>query len=185
MTTQENFDQWYRDVPGINVRKDTEVVLTRQQNGAYTYPAVSGQQLFPLDNQGFVAQNLESSLYGHNFGFTSELHTWFLFQGGETLMFAGDDDVWIFVNGRLALDIGGLHPLVTRTIVLDAATGAANCYTGSTTTTPCSVPSIELGIQPGRLYQLSLFHAERAASDSNFTLTLMGFVGTPTVCSKL
>ena len=94
----------------------------------------------------------------HNFSFTTELHTLFAYNGGETFQFDGDDDVWVFVNGKLAVDVGGLHPPKSRTVALDAS-------------------ATMLGLQRGGTYALDLFHAERHTPQSNFRIdTNLAFV---------
>ena len=83
----------------------------------------------------------------HNFHFTTEVHTKFIYRGGETFNFEGDDDLWVFVNNKLALDLGGLHPSVTGSIVMDS-----------------------LGLTMGTEYPLDLFHAERGMCSSHFRI---------------
>jgi fibro-slime domain-containing protein len=128
---------------------------------------------FPLDKKGFTAPPAKESLEQadatvndggmHNFGFTTEVRYYFQYRGGESLTFSGDDDVWIFIDRKLALDLGGLHPRIERTLTVDQAAGA-------------------LGLAIGGLYEIALFHAERHSTASNFELTLTTFVPTSSVC---
>ncbi|HVY45395.1 MAG TPA: DUF4215 domain-containing protein [Minicystis sp.] len=160
-TTQANFDQWYRDTPGVNITYVSTLSLNKQPNGTYYYPTAA---FFPLDNLGWMALGDDNPYNGHNFGFTSEIETWFQFGGGESLQFSGDDDVWVFINDKLALDLGGLHPQSSGSFVLDAPTAAS------------------LGLVAGNVYQIDLFHAERHTDASNFNLTLGGFVKVKSSC---
>ena len=57
-----------------------------------------------------------------NFGFTTEVHYFFVYQGDEVLSFSGDDDLWVFVDGFLCLDVGGLHPSKDGVMSFDSMT---------------------------------------------------------------
>jgi fibro-slime domain-containing protein len=188
-TSEANFDQWYNDVDGVNFTKVTTLSMNRQTGTAtYQFPATLGNtSFFPLDGDGWVNEGSEAlnTTGGHNFGFTSEIRHWFEFKGGEKLTFSGDDDVWVFINGKLALDLGGLHSRKASTIVLDGATGEAHCTTDVAGNTPCDTPTRALGLVVGSVYEVSLFHAERKTSASNFDLTLGGFVTTKSACASV
>ncbi|WP_083457823.1 DUF4215 domain-containing protein [Sandaracinus amylolyticus] len=172
------WNQWYRGGP-LAREVVSSLTLTRGASGTYTYSPAGGG-FFPLDGQGWVEALVEREdcTPAHNFGFTSEVRYWFVFEGGEQLTFSGDDDVWVFVGGQLALDLGGIHGELTGTITLNAD-GTASC-TGS-----CVQPSRNLGLEVGRIYEVALFHAERRGCGSNFRLDLNGFDRIQSSCQEV
>jgi fibro-slime domain-containing protein len=101
---------------------------------------------------------------GHNFHFTSELRYWFEYHGGEQLSFRGDDDVWVFINGHRAIDLGGVHAAESDSITLDMAAAS------------------RLGLRTGGIYEVALFQAERQTTSSTYKLTLSGFNAAPSEC---
>jgi fibro-slime domain-containing protein len=139
-TSKQDFDQWYRNTPGVN--KPYIVYLYFEPNvGVLTFQSTA---FFPLDGAGWG-----NAPNPHNFGFTTEVHTKFTYKGGETFAFTGDDDLWVFINDKLAIDLGGLHSQASKSISLDAQAKA-------------------LGIGVGNTYDLDLFHAERHTTASDF-----------------
>jgi fibro-slime domain-containing protein len=105
----------------------------------------------------------------HNFHFTTEVKYWFQYDaaGAATLDFTGDDDVWVFVNAKLAVDIGGLHPPKSGNVTVDATAAAA------------------YGLTDGKVYAISIFHAERKTEGSSFRLTLDGFNTARSECTPI
>jgi fibro-slime domain-containing protein len=74
-----------------------------------------------------------------------ELHSSFTYVGGETFSFTGDDDVWVFINNELVIDLGGVHAAMSDSVDLDT-----------------------LGLIVGETYDFDLFFAERHTTESNF-----------------
>jgi fibro-slime domain-containing protein len=137
MTTKANFDQWYRNTPGINLPYLVYMEFVPNA-GVFTFRS---DTYFPLDNAGFG----NTPGWPHNFSFTTELHLRFQYMGGETFSFTGDDDLWVFINGQLAIDLGGLHHASNGSVSLDT-----------------------MGLTKGQEYDLELFNAERHTDKSDF-----------------
>jgi fibro-slime domain-containing protein len=140
---REGFDQWFRDTPGVNEPIELTLQLVAGDGGVFTF---DDSEFFPIDGQGFGDEGND-----HNFHFTFELRTTFRYVGGEVFRFRGDDDLFTFINGRLAIDLGGVHGAMEAEIDLDARAD-------------------ELDITPGEIYALDFFFAERHTSESNFRI---------------
>jgi fibro-slime domain-containing protein len=138
-----NFDQWYRNTAGVNQAFQIPLPLTATTPGVFVFDSAA---FFPIDNQGFGNEGNP-----HNFHFTTEIHATFFYKGGEQFTFRGDDDVFVFINKRLAINLGGLHQALTGTIDFNAR-------------------AAELGIVPGNTYAFDVFHAERHTTESNFRI---------------
>lgn len=105
----------------------------------------------------------------HNFHFTTEVRYPFAYTEGDsyTITFVGDDDAWVFVNRRLALDLGGIHAPAEGSITIDEDSAA------------------DFGLTDGNRYELAVFHAERQTESSTFLVSPKGFVRGRSTCRPL
>lgn len=146
-TGKASFDQWYRNTPGVN----HSFLLYFKMEPVGNVVSFQSENFVPVDGVGFNDMYLALDGQMHNYGFTTELHLQFRYAGGESFTFKGDDDVWAFINGKLAIDLGGLHESREDTIVLDDR-------------------AAELGLVKGNVYPLELFQAERHSTGSHFRI---------------
>lgn len=157
---------------------------------AATIPAQYGYITFPLESTVFPGAP------NHNFFFTSEVQYWFKYEADTfaSLDFLGDDDVWVFLNGILAVDLGGIHVPSRGSVTIDAASGSvsssiqdgrvvAGVPAGVNQTSQRS--TADFGLEVGNVYTISIFHAERQVNGSSFQLTLAGFEAAPSDCTAI
>lgn len=156
-----SFAQWYNDVPGTNIHVNYPLVLTQASDGSFGYDSnVSGplyadsgtaRGFFPMDDGSMYATAFGDQGDAHNYSFTAESHNQFTYNGGETFKYRGDDDVFVYINNVLVINMGGIHNADETDVSLDS-----------------------LGLTKGNTYPLDFFFAERHATGSNllFTTTL-------------
>lgn len=161
ITSAESFSQWFRDVPGVNLSMPVTLTFNRQADGSYVFDDKSDPAYQSLG--GFFP--IEHQLLGNpggspdrNFHFTFELNTEFTYHadGNQVFKFIGDDDVWVFIDRRLVIDLGGVH-------------GATEQY----------VDLNRLGLEDGQTYRLDFFFAERHRTQSNFRVQTNLLLQTP------
>lgn len=143
INSKDTFNQWYNDVPGVNMSASITFTLSEIRPGIFDY---SNRAYFPIDNQLLGNEGRK-----HNFHFTTEINTLFTYDASrdDYFDFKGDDDVWVFVNNKLAIDLGGVHGAQQQKLKFtDLATG--------------------FGLIDGQDYTLDIFQAERHTTQSTF-----------------
>lgn len=139
-----NFYQWYHD-SDVSQKTTVPIPLTLQRGSDEFYEYVD-RGFFPIDDQ-----LLGNETNRHNYHFTLEAHEAFIYREGQVFNFEGDDDMWVFINKSLVIDLGGLHQAMSAWVELDHIAD-------------------KIGIVPGGTYAIDIFFAERHTIESNFII---------------
>jgi len=157
------FPSWFQDTPMVNKSIEYTLTFEEEQKGSGIY-VFDKSPFLPIDDGATCpVMPQKPCLMGNafnyptrNYGLTLEFHTKFVYKTGLSFTFAGDDDVWVFVNGALAIDLGGIHQRTEAQLNLDQAQ-----------------PPLEVGKE----YILDFFWAERHVTQSNFRVeTSLDFI---------
>jgi len=137
-----NFSDWYNTKVGINKEISHTITLDNSITADPNVYTFTDSSFFPIDGMGWGNEG-----NSHNYHFTYELNSAFTYTGTELFSFVGDDDVWVYINDALVVDLGGVHGAISGSVDLST-----------------------LGLTIGNDYSFDLFFAERHRVASNFRI---------------
>ncbi len=91
-----------------------------------------------------------------------------------TFEFSGDDDVWVFIDGKLALDVGGAHGRVTGNLNFKDKTATVSHVKASAadnTQGADKTSKFEIQGENGSIHTLTMYYMERGMWESNMKIT--------------
>jgi len=156
--------QWFRPVDSVNAATCRDIPLGLDSvNGNYKYDNTS---YFPIDDFTTLANgkpnpyrqmfNGGSDNKPHNFHYCLESHGEFDYKKGQRFSFRGDDDVWFFIDNRIAVDLGGVHNPESASVLLDT-----------------------MKLVEGRTYNFDFFYCERQTTGANMRIETSMNLRTP------
>jgi fibro-slime domain-containing protein len=140
------FDTGFKN---IAIKDTIPFILINADSGIYQFRDTA---FYPIDHRGF-GPDYAYNMFGdslaptdmHNYCYTMEIQTTFKYRNGMFLRVESDDDSWVFVNGKLIIDLGGFHFASKNAALLDTMAG-------------------NLNITPGATYPLSIYYANRSGN---------------------
>ena len=197
-----NVDYWYFDSADttLAMRQDGftgEYYLQNTGNQGWSQNVNSSSQAGAgnvSNTYGFFPFNentIACSASNYNYGFGTKLEFKFrltedgmvIASDGKTefpiqFTFSGDDDVWVYVDGKLALDVGGAHGRVTGTIdfrgngtTKTATVSRTKVSQGSSTEGSNITNRFEISGSNTSEHTLTMFYMERGMWESNMKVS--------------
>lgn len=134
----------------------------------------------------FNETSRETSAKNYNYGFGTRMDMTFKLTDDGTIIdkngkkvpiefkFSGDDDVWVYIDGKLALDVGGEHGRVTGKLNFkdkQATVSRVKASAGSSTSGENVPSNFALSGSNSDEHTLTLFYMERGMWESNMKIT--------------
>lgn len=164
---------------GMAVNAYDSIILT-ENNGVYSFDAANGKshydtnsrsiyeddsvtakQFYPIDGLGYDAILGDTTDKANDSGSNRTEHpngnyalrgeAQFIYRDDLYFEFSGDDDVYMYINGVLALDLGGAHGICTKRVNLKDV--AQQCH-----------------LTEGEVATFTFFYMERNSDASNFKI---------------
>ena len=164
---------------GMAVNAYDSIILT-ENNGVYSFDAANGKshydtnsrsiyeddsvtakQFYPIDGLGYDAILGDTTDKANDSGSNRPEHpngnyalrgeAQFIYRDDLYFEFSGDDDVYMYINGVLALDLGGAHGICTKRVNLKDV--AKQCH-----------------LTEGEVATFTFFYMERNSDASNFKI---------------
>ena len=145
-----SFEAGYSDNPKYVDYDRTNGTISQGTGGTATVG------FYPLDKLGYEQSGLLTKTSAidstHNGSFTLRGESQFVYNKDSNLYFTftGDDDVYMYINGVLALDLGGAHGRNSKTVNLN------------------DLDATKYGLKEGQVATFTFFYMERCSDASTF-----------------
>ena len=148
-----------------NTKNNVSAAATRKLGQVYDWSAIEPNSGLPyIDLYPVTAGEFASGTYPNvydnstwdariegmnNQMFCFESHANFTYRAGMQFMFRGDDDIWVYIDNKLAVDLGGTHLAAPGFVNLDEFAGASGALVA------------------GNTYDIDIFFCDRRTDMSN------------------
>lgn len=162
---------WEGDGWGWSCPNEAPIGWTYYKEGTETVVgALTTKGLSPAGTPRWTSGTSDSdvlSVGGRNQHFCIESHAKFRYKKGLRFAFVGNDDAWVYIDNRIAVDLGGMHLPAPAYVNLDKFVGASGSWT------------------VGGYYDIDIYSCSRRTTMSTFHInTNMYLEGTTSACGS-